>query len=259
MQTALITGANSGIGHALARVLSREGYRLILVGRHKEAIAKVADELPNSHAIIVDLSTPNAAQEVFVQVEKLGFDIDLLVNNAGVGTYGPFWKNDLEAEHALLMTNMVAVVDLTRLILPGMLQRKQGRILNLGSMAAFLSAPYAATYYASKSFILTFSEGLRQSLRGTGVSLTVVCPGPTTGTHFGKLAAEPGARQGFSLPHRSAAQVAEAAYAGLMDNKAVVIPGSLNAAAISVLVHLPRELVARMIGRGQRYVLRRRG
>jgi short-subunit dehydrogenase len=181
---ALITGASSGIGRELATLFARDGYDLTLVARDRAMLARIGDELTRVHGVAVDviaqdLSHPNAAAEVYRELKRRSIKIDVLVNNAGFGTYGPFVDSDAATESEMLQLNIVALTKLTRLFLEDMLAKREGRILNVASTAAFQPGPLMAVYYASKAYVLSFSEALANELRDSGVTVSTLCPGPT--------------------------------------------------------------------------------
>lgn len=183
-KTALITGASMGLGLALARVFARNGFQLVLVARSAHLLESAARELSQQYGIrvetiIQDLTQPEGPELVFQQIQQKGLEIEILVNNAGFGEYGPVWEIPSEREAAMMSLNMQALTRLTRLFLSGMLQRKSGKILQIASTAAFQPGPGMAVYFASKAFVLHYSEALAVELLGSGVSVTVYCPGPT--------------------------------------------------------------------------------
>jgi short-subunit dehydrogenase len=172
---ALVTGASGGIGLEVARVLAGKGYDLALVARSGDRLEALAAELGGASVVVADLSSPSAPAEVAGAIP----DVDVLVNNAGVGAYGLFADADLGATMAMVALNVGALTELTHRYLPGMLARGSGRILNVASTAAFFPGPLMSVYYATKSYVLSFSEGLAEEVRGTGVTVTALCPGPT--------------------------------------------------------------------------------
>jgi short-subunit dehydrogenase len=183
--TALVTGATGGIGLELARLLAADGFHLILVGRRRDQLDRVATELGEAHRINVqadsrDLSECGNASRLFSDLASRGARIDVLINNAGVGLYGAVEEQDPAELDRMVQLNVSALTTLTRLALPGMRERRWGRILNLASVVAFQpGAPYMAAYYATKAYVLSFSKGLALELRGSGVNVTALCPGPT--------------------------------------------------------------------------------
>jgi short-subunit dehydrogenase len=250
---ALVTGASSGIGRELAICCAQGGHDLVLVARHEDALRSLAVELEARHGaaslvLPLDLARPEAPEELYREMERRSLAIDTLVNNAGFAIHGPLAGADLTAASELMQVNMVALTLLTRLCLPGMLARGQGRILNVASTAAFQPGPYMAIYYASKAYVLSFTHALAEELRGTAVTATALCPGPTT-TGF---QARAGLR-GVPLFTRSillsgsAADVAAAGYRGMMAGKREVVPGFRNRVHVFATRLLTRPALARIV------------
>jgi uncharacterized protein len=242
---ALVTGASNGIGLELARVLAREGWDLIVTARTREALDRVAHELSSSHrasvhVVTADLASPDGVQLLIDQIGSAGLTVDALVNNAGFGLFGPFATTPLERERQMIDLNITALVTLTKICVPAMIERRRGRVLNVASTAAFLPGPNMSVYYASKAFVLSFSEALGDELRGTGVTVTTLCPGPTE-TAFQGIARMQKSRlmQGAMM---SAAEVAAAGYRGMIAGQAVVIPGATNRMVPLLVRVLPRRL-----------------
>jgi len=230
-QTALITGASAGIGTEFAKLFARDRHDLVLVARDRRRLTELAESLRREHGITVsviakDLSVPGAAQEIAAELQTAGIAIDILVNNAGVGGHGPFVQQDAAAQVAMIQLNVVTLAHLCRLLLPGMMQRGHGGILNVASTAAFQPGPLMAVYYATKAFVLSLSEALANELAGTGVRVCALCPG-STNTEFQQRASI-GRLLPFGAGMMSAARVAEAGYNGLRAGKRVVIPGAMN-------------------------------
>ncbi len=179
---ALITGASGGIGMELARYHAAKGGDLVLVARREDALNSLKQELINEHGIQVmviaaDLTQANAAQDIFNATEQANVQVDILINNAGVGGHGKFHERELEKDLAMMQLNMTSLVALTHLYMQGMIERKQGHILHVASTAAFMPGPLQAIYYATKSFVVSFSQAIAQELKDTGVSSTALCPG----------------------------------------------------------------------------------
>ena len=194
-KTALITGASSGIGEAFARLLAARGMNLVLVARSEDKLRALAQELSQQHGIRAnvvpaDLYRECAAQEVYQQTQELGIPVDLLVNNAGFGTYGHFDSLDSEREHEEITLNVTALVDLTHAFVPAMAERKDGGVINVASIAAFQPLPYQAVYGACKAFVLSFSLALWGEYRKRGVRVVALCPGPTATNFFTILGAD---------------------------------------------------------------------
>jgi short-subunit dehydrogenase len=243
--TALITGASAGIGAALAREFADHGHDVVLVARREERLRNLADELEHEDVtatpIVIDLDHAGAAMDLHEAVTERGLDVDILVNNVGVGTYGPFAESGLGAERTQLRLNVVLPVELTRLFL----DEDIDAVLNLGSVAGFQPGPHLSTYYASKAYINSFSEAIAEELRGQ-VDVTVVCPGPVE-TEFTERAGMGDSTVGAFTSNTPEA-VAEAAYAGLMAGETVVIP-SRTMRAVELLGRLmPRAVVRRVAG-----------
>ena len=254
-QTVLITGASAGIGAELARVFAGHGHDLVLTARSADKLRRLAEELKNRHGIsaqvvVHDLSDPNGPAELFRAIQHQKIQVDMLVNNAGFGTYGFFPRTDLEKELEMIRLNISALTHLTKLFLPGMLERRNGKIMNVASTAAFQPGPLMAVYYASKAYVLSFSEALAAELPGTGVSVTALCPGPTE-SDFQKSAGIEGKLPLFKLTMMSARKVAEIGYDGFMKKKRIVIPGFLNRLLPLGVRIGPRRLVAAIVRRAQ--------
>lgn len=230
-ETALITGASAGIGYELALRFAREGHPLVIVSRSRERLSKLAGEIRQKYGsepvvIPCDLSRCGSASELFKEVQSRKIHVDILVNNAGVGMYGFFQDGEPALQTDMIQLNVTSLTELTRLFLPAMLEKKRGKILNVASTAAFQPGPYMAVYYASKAYVLSFTEALKNELKGTGVSATVLCPGPTE-SEFQHTSGMTDLRL-FNLTMMKAAPVADAGYRGLMAGKTVVLPGFMN-------------------------------
>ena len=183
-RTALITGASSGFGVEFAKLFASDGFDLVLVARTEPPMQELAEQLRAAHAITAtviakDLSTEGASDELVADLAARGFQVDALVNNAGFAQYGPFVDADPDTLHQMLAVNVVALTQLTRSLLPGMLERGWGRIVNLGSIGSFTAAPMTGAYAATKAYVLSLSLALTEELAGTGVTVTALCPGPT--------------------------------------------------------------------------------
>ena len=259
-KTALITGASGGIGYELALLFARDGFDCILVARSQDKLKALATRLEQEHhvrtlVIAKDLSRASAVDEIYEEVTAAGLAVDVLVNNAGFPVFGLFNETDLKAELEMLQVNVVALTALTKLFLKGMVERRVGRILNLASTAAFLPGPLMAVYYASKAYVLSFSQALANELQGTGVTVTALAPGPTR-TGFQKRGVMEDSRlvQGQIA---DAASVALAGYRGLMSGKTLVIPGFANKLIPWVGRLSPRGMVTRVVRRLQERVPQR--
>lgn len=248
-ETTLITGASSGIGYHLAREFAKHGHPLIVVAPVLAEVERVATEIQREFKVGVqplakDLSQEHAADELFAALSGSGTRVDILVNNAGLGQRGKFWENPPERDITMIRLNIEAVVRLTRLFLPPMLQRGSGRILNTASIAGFEPGPNLAVYHASKAFVLSLSEALATELDGTGVTMTALCPGPTDTDFFEK--AELIDTPAFQRSNLMAPQdVAHIGYEGLMKAKRVVVAGAMNKAAVAARRLMPESAQAK--------------
>jgi len=253
-RAALVTGASSGIGLELARLLATDGHDLVLVARDAARLEGLAAELSAAHrvectVVARDLADAEGPQEIFREIARRGVEVDVLVNNAGFGVYGAFASTDLREELGMIRVNVSAVTALAKGVLPGMLARGHGRILNVSSTAAFQPGPLMAVYYATKAYVLSFSEALANEVAGSGVTVTALCPGPTI-TEF-QTRAGVGRTRLFRGPLvQDAATVARAGYRGMIRGRRVVIPGVANRHLVQALRVTPRRLataVARRI------------
>jgi short-subunit dehydrogenase len=254
-KTALVTGASSGIGLDLAKRFAAEGYDVALVarseGKLKEVAAAIeAEHKVRAHVVTADLAKAGAAEELMAAVAARGITVDVLVNNAGYASYGAFAETDLADELAMIQVNVVALTHLTKLAVRQMVARKSGRVLNVASTAAFQPGPLMAVYYATKAYVLSFSEALANELRGTGVTVTALCPGPTaTGFQARAQMEESKLVRGKAI--MTSETVAKAGYAGLMKGKTVVIPGMSNKMMAQAVRFLPRNTVANLVRSAQ--------
>lgn len=249
-QTALITGASAGIGYELAKLFARDGYRLVLVARRKVAMEKLADELrklgsPEVTIIVKDLSLLEAPDQLFTQTQKAKIHVDVLVNNAGFGGNGAFAQTNLDDELDMMQLNMVALTHLTKLYLAPMLAKKRGKVVNIASTAAFQPGPFMAVYYATKAYVLSFSEAIYEELIGTGVTVTCVCPGATH-TEFAKRARMEDSKL-FKARAMSAEKVAAMAYKGIQQGKPLVITGFANWLGTQLVRIGPRSTVRKAV------------
>jgi short-subunit dehydrogenase len=245
-QTALITGASFGIGTEFARIFAREGYNLVLVARSADKLRQLASELEKAHGtrsliLAADLTDPGAAAYVLDQTTRADIQVDVLVNNAGFGQYGLFAENDLEECLRQIQLNITTLTHLTRLYLPAMIERKSGGILNVASTAAFQPGPLMAVYFATKAYVLHFSEALANELHGTGVTVSCLCPGATV-TEFHKRAKATGMNL-LKFGAMDASDVAEDGYRAFVAGKPVVISGFKNWLLAQSVRFSPRRLV----------------
>lgn len=251
-KTAIITGASSGIGFALANIFARHEHGLVLVARNPERLQRAKAKLENrygimAHAISADLTKPVAPTEIFQAIQSAGVQIDVLVNNAGFAEYGAFHETDRQRELDIIALNVTALTELTHMFLQPMIRRRAGKVLNVASTAAFQPGPLMAVYYASKSYVLSFSEAIRNELGPLGIDVTALCPGPTETEFFEK---QPTLLESRLLlaGTMSAEEVAEIGYEGLMRGKAIVIPGARNKVLAWSTRLAPRSLVVKISG-----------
>ena len=245
-KTALITGASFGIGLELARIFAREGHDLVLVARSADKLRQLAAELERAHSarsliLATDLTEPGAAAYVLDQTTRAQIVVDILVNNAGFGQYGFFAENDLEECLRQIQLNVTTLTHLTRLYLPEMIARQEGRILNVASTAAFQPGPLMAVYFATKAYVLHLSEALANELEGTGVTVTCLCPGATA-TEFHKRANATEMRL-LKMGSMDPKTVAEDGYRAMIAGKPVVISGFKNWLVAQSVRFSPRRLV----------------
>ncbi len=252
--TALVTGASSGIGYELACLLAAEGYDLVVVARQKAALEKLGEALQRAHGIRVhviaaDLSDPAIPEAIALCLQKEDVQIDILVNNAGFGTYGHMSETDARQLLNLIQVNITALTHLTRLFLPSMIARGRGKILNVASTAAFQPGPLMAAYYASKAYVLSFSDAVHHEVKGTGVTVTALCPGPTR-SEFQKRA---GIEHTRLMKGRimSSKDVALAGLRAMMQGKPRVVPGFRNKLLMVAVRFAPRDVVLHIVRRIQ--------
>lgn len=250
IETVLITGASSGIGLELAKCFAADGSRLILVARNTVALEKLADELrarSKIEAIVLtaDLSKPDTPKRIFDELAVRNIIVDVLVNNAGFGAIGAFDELPSERQLEMVQVNVSALTELTRLFLPGMIQRHRGGILNVASVAGFVSGPGMAVYYATKAFVLSFTEAIAAETRKTGVKVSVLCPGPTP-TNFGTVA---GSKDVPLVRVRGtpADKVARDGHWAFRNKKTICISGIQNTFLVFLIRLMPRALLRRII------------
>ena len=238
---ALITGASSGIGTELAKLCARSGFDMVLVGRNRAALEELARPWSaRARVLAADLADPAAPNSIFDQLGSTS--VEILINNAGFGLRGPFAETDWAQEAELIQVNVTALAHLTKLFLPGMLHRRSGRILNIASTAAFVPGPYMAAYFASKAFVRSFSESLAGEVAGTGVTVTVLCPGATR-TAFAERAGMAETRL-FRGAAMSAAEVAQIGFDAMMAGKREAIAGARNRWMMFGARFAPRSVLA---------------
>ena len=245
-QRALVTGASGGIGLELARLLAADGYALTLVARSADRLDALAAELGGAQVITADLARPGAVEQVVTAAPE----VDVLVNNAGIGDFGPFADADPAKTGGMVQLNITALTELTRAYLPGMLARGSGRVLNVASTAAFQPGPLMAVYYATKAYVLSFSEAVAEEVRGSGVTVTALCPGPTeSGFQAGAAMEDSKLVNGRKLP--GAAVVAKAGYRAMCRGDAIEVVGLSNKVLASSVRFTPRPVIRRLVHRMQ--------
>ena len=254
-KTALITGASGGIGYEFAQELAAEGYNLVLVARSAAKLEEIQTNLSQKYSITVkvlakDLSLPESAPAIFNQLESEKIVVDVLINNAGFGNFGEFTESEWQKEADMLQVNIFALTDLTKLFVKGMVARRQGKILNVASTAAFMPGPLMAVYYATKSYVLSFSEAIANELQGTGVSVTVLCPGPTE-SGFQAAASMEGSKILIDQKLPTSAEVAKYGYRAMQERKVVAVHGFNNWLLTIFVKFLPRKKLADIVRQAQ--------
>ncbi len=251
-EVALVTGASGGIGEDLARLIAAGGRDVVLLARSAPKLQTLADELSLAYNIsatvlAMDLSVPGAADEIARTLAERRIVIDMLINNAGFGTHGAFARENSVEQSRMLQVNVVALTMLTRFLLPGMIERRRGRILNVASTAAFQPGPLMAVYYASKAYVMSLSLALTEEMAGTGVTVTCLCPGPTR-TGFQERAQLGKSRLFGVTSVMSSADVARAGYDALLAGRALVVPGMANKIGAQSVRFVPRRVAAKIAG-----------
>ncbi|NTW49138.1 MAG: SDR family oxidoreductase [Chlorobiales bacterium] len=250
MAYTLITGASSGIGEGFAKEYARRGHNLILSARSEEKLTHLARQLAGERnvdvrIVVQDLSEPDGAEKIYDFCQKNRLDIELLINNAGVGIAGEFSSHPLGRIERMMTLNMLALVKLTHLVLPEMRKRNGGGIINVASTAAFQSVPYLGVYSATKAFVLSFSEALNEELKETGIKVMALCPGGTDTAFFDTAEYN---RAKFMLPLDTTENVVRAAIDGFRQGRSVVICGVLNNVQTFLVRFFPRNLVTKIAG-----------
>jgi hypothetical protein len=249
--TALITGASGGIGYEFTKLLAKDCGTLVLVARREQRLIEIKKEIENSTparvlAVPRDLSIAGAAGQLYEELEKAQITVDILINDAGFGGSGAFVDRDWQNEADMIAVNVTALTHLSKLYAKDMVARKRGRILNMASTAAFLPGPLMAVYYASKAYVLSFSEALANELQGTGVTVTVLCPGPTA-TGWASNAGVERSRLFKYMKPALPADVARYGYDAMMNGKVVAVHGMLNKLMIASLRTSPRRLLPAIV------------
>jgi hypothetical protein len=251
MATALITGASGGIGFELAKVHASKGDNLVLVARNKTKLDELKNELEKQFKISVytigkDLSLPHAAQEVYDEVKQKNITVNYLINNAGFGDFGLFYETDWNKELNMINLNITTLTHFTKLFLIDMVKRGSGKIMNVASTAAFLSGPTMAIYYASKAYVLSFSEAIDNEVRDKGITVTTLCPGPTE-SGFLEAAALQDSKLFKGKKIASSKEVAEYGYKSMMQGKTVAIHGLMNRIMANAVRFIPRSLAVKVV------------
>ena len=245
----LITGATTGIGYELAKIYAKEGNNLILVARDEERLSEVKEELDlyniKVYILSLDLSEDNSCEKVLDFVNKKNLSVDILINNAGIGSFGYLSEIEMEKELKLIDVNIRALTELTKTFLPTMISHGEGGIMNVASTAAFCAGPKMATYYASKSYVLNFTEALYEELKGSEIKVSCSCPGPVKTTFQEKsgIRKSEAAKKALMTPK----EVAEIAYRDFKKGKLLIIPGFKNKLIILLNKLIPRALSRKII------------
>jgi hypothetical protein len=252
----LITGASSGFGVEFTHLFAADGWNVVMVARSGAAMETVAQEVEERDGVEVvvmpkDLAARGASAELVASLDQRGVTVDALVNSAGFSTYGEFWRDDPAVQSSMLQVNVVALTELSRLLVPGMVERGFGRVVHLGSVGSFGPAPMTAAYAATKAYVLSLSLAMAEELAGTGVTVTCLCPGPTeTGFQSRADMSDSALIRGRALA--GAREVAEAGYAAMRSGKPYVVTGAASKAFAFGSRFLPRTTTARIAGRSQR-------
>lgn len=248
-KSCLITGAAAGLGYEFSKLAIADGYDLILIDIDAEKLAEVKIELEKEHnqkvtTITKNLCKPSIAIEIYEQVKDAS--IEMLINNAGFGLFGEFSKTNWEREENMMNLHMLTSTHLTKLVIKDMVSAKKGKILNVSSLAAFQPGPLMAIYYASKSFLLSFTEAVAREIRGSGVSISVLCPGPTK-TNFQSTVSENTSENKIAMNMASVKAVASCGYKAFKKGKIVIIPGMMNQFLAFLPRILPRNIAASIV------------
>lgn len=249
-KTALITGSSNGIGYELARVHAEKGHNLALVARNKSKLDELKNELEEKHRIQVyvigkDLSQVGAARDVYDELKQKNISVDYLINNAGFGDFGLFAESDWNKQESMINLNITTLAHFTRLFLPDMIRKKSGKILNVASTASFQPGPTMSVYFATKAFVLSFSEAVNNEVSSHGISVTALCPGAThSGFQASASMQDSKLFEGNNFP--TSREVAEYGYKAMMKGKAVAIHGLKNSIMANSVRFAPRSLVVKM-------------
>ncbi len=249
-KTVLITGASGGIGKELANRFVKDSYNMVLVARSEGKLEELAKEYGEGYGVQVtvyakDVSLPGVAEEIASDLKKKGITVDYLVNNAGFGLYGEFLETQLEQEMNMIDVNIKALTIMTKLFLPDMVKRCRGGVMNVASVGAFYPGPLMSVYFATKAYVLSFTEALENELSGTAVTVTALCPGPTATGFTGR--AELGSSKLYKSGVMEVGEVADEAYRDFLRGKTLIIPGAVHRFITSLPRLLPRKVMARLI------------
>ncbi|WP_160680033.1 SDR family oxidoreductase [Clostridium sp. C8-1-8] len=246
-EIALITGASSGFGYEFVKLFAQDKYDMILVARNIDRLTEIKSEFKDVNITVIqkDLTKPNAVKELYSEIKSKNLSVDILVNNAGFGLFGEFDKLSVESQSNMISLNISVLTELSHYAIQEMKLRKHGKIINIASLGSFQPAPMMAVYCATKAYVLSFSEALARELKGSGITVTTLCPGASK-TNFGKVASVENTRM-FKNP-MSASSVVKIGYKAMHKGARVVIPGIVNKAMAYTSKFLPRKLVVHMIG-----------
>jgi short-subunit dehydrogenase len=245
-KVALITGASAGLGVEFARQLGRRGHRLVLAARRKDRLEELANDLGNARVVAIDLSKRDASAKLMIDLEAAGEEVEVLVNNAAFGLIGRFAELDARRLRQMIDLNVGTLTDVCRAVAPQMIARKSGGIINVASTAAFQPGPNMAVYFASKAYVLSFTEALHEELKPHGVNVSCLCPGPTR-TEFGAVAGF-GGNGLYDRVVMQPPEVVEVGLVGLEKNHAVVVPGLVNKIGAASTRFVPRSVVRKIAG-----------
>jgi uncharacterized protein len=256
-ETVLITGASGGIGKELAKLFAKDGFNLVLVARSNENLMKVKKEIELNNSITIhtfskDLSKESEIITLKEEISNHTIQIDYLINNAGFGLFGEFIDTDLKEELNMIDLNIRTVTHLTKIFLPGMVERNNGGVMNIASTAAFQPGPLMTVYYATKAYVLSFTEALQNEMKGTNVKISAICPGATE-TNFGSRANLNESKL-FQSGLSDVKEVAKTSYDGFMNGKTIVIPGLTNKFLASSVRFMPRKMVTSIVRKIQRRI-----
>lgn len=252
VNTALITGASGGIGYELARIAASKKMNLVLVARNKEKLDQLRKELKEQYQVKIwifahDLSNPDTLPELIDEVDSLGLEINILINNAGLGDYGKYLETSSGKEIEMINLNVLALSYLTKIFYRRMVHAGYGRILNLSSVAGFMPGPYMSVYYATKAYVQSLTEALAAEARGTGVTLTALCPGPTQSNFFTNASVTSQSTVSRLMAYPKAEVVAQYGFRAMMKGKTIAIHGLRNKAIVFLINFIPRKTTALLI------------